>query len=126
MFVTAPDESYVVRHFSGKMQTEVVELYARGMAVTEYFAYMGAGGLRYYLPPARGYLQSDRAANNREFCHGLMCSLYVQAGNRRPLPADVVDIMKDIARYCDNNRAKFHLDDQEGLFDQCIKTILAA
>ncbi len=108
----------------GKTQAEAIREYqSQGAFLAEDFAYMAAVGLRYYLPPALEYL---RSSGDGDFVHGLMCSLHVQVRHRKPLPGDVVDMMKQAARYCDAHRDKFGLDPEEELFDDYVRTILRA
>jgi hypothetical protein len=125
--VTGLDERYVIKNFLGKTQADARRMYPHvGMYTTEDFTYMASDGLRYYLPPAFDYLRDEESANNWEFCHGLLCSLSCQVYPPHRLAADVLQLIKEIATYCDANREKFLLDEREELFDEYLQKIRAA
>lgn len=97
-----------------------------GTCITEDFTYMAPDGLRYYLPPAFGYLRAEQSSDDLDFCHGLICSLYCQATSSRPLPTDILSLIKEIAVFCDEHREKFCLQQEEELFDEWVQGIYRA
>jgi hypothetical protein len=126
-FVTDLDARYVIKNFLGKTQADTRKMYPTGRGFsTEDFTYMASDGLRYYLPPAFDYLRDAESAHDWEFCHGLLCSLSCHFGSGSRPAADVVQLIQEIARYCDSHREKFELDPQEDLFDGYLQKIFAA
>ncbi len=125
--VTGLDERYVVEHFLGKTQTEARKMYpSGGLHLTEDFTYMASDGLRYYLSPAFAYLRDDESTHDWEFCHGLLCSLSCHFGSGSRPANDVVQLIREIAGYCNSHREKFGLNPQEDLFDGYLQKIFAA
>jgi hypothetical protein len=116
------DEACVLKNFLGKDQPQARAMFRDGDYLTEDFAYMAEEGLRYYLPPALDYLQSDESAG-AWFAHGLLCSLSIQAGYG--LARDLRDLAKQIADYVDANRSKFDLgsDEEEELLPSYLAKI---
>ena len=53
-----------------------------------------------------------------------MTSLYVQFGVRRRPPLDVLELMREMALYCDAHREKFGLPAEEELFDDYVTKIV--
>src|SRR2546425_731365 len=109
------DEACVLRNFLGKDQAQARAMFRGAQHLTEDFMWMAEGGLRYYLPPALEYLESDESAGDW-FAHGLLCSLSVQA--EWGLPPDLLDLVRRISEYVDVNRSKFDIgpDEEEELF----------
>ena len=114
------DEQHVLKNFLGKNQTEAIEI-CKNLAVTENFSYMAEAGLTYYLPAAASYLLSPDAKEDWEFSHGLMCSLscQIQSGS---LNGSAIPLIKEIAEYCNRNRDKFEIGDDD-LFDEYLAAI---
>jgi hypothetical protein len=104
-----PDDRCVVAHFLGLTQGEArVAMEVEGIALADDFAYMADAGLRYYLPAAFDYLQSEQSKNNFEFCLYLLCSLRIVIRRNNPAPAqDVAALIHEIARYCSSCPEKF-------------------
>jgi hypothetical protein len=125
--ITGLDERYVVKHFLGKTQAEARRMYpSGGIHLTEDFTYMAAAGLRYYLSPAFDYLRDEESTHDWEFCHGLLCSLSCHFGSGSRPATDVVQLIQEVARYCDSHREKFCLDAEEDLFDGYLQKIYSA
>lgn len=112
-----PDEQCVISNFLGLDQSEAQELFhVSATLVTEDFSYMAPAGLRYYLGAAFLYLLSKRSSGNYDFCHGLLCSLSSQIRSQA-FPEDLLQTVKEVAAYCDQERAKFGIAPIEDLFD---------
>jgi hypothetical protein len=117
------DEMWALKNFLGKTQEQAIEL-CKKSAVTEDFTYMASAGLRYYLPAALIYLQSEDSRDHWDFAHGLMCALSSQVSIFGMRGEPLVPI-KQIADYCDTHREKFSLG-ADDFFDEYLEKIRSA
>src|SRR5438128_2553652 len=118
------DEQSVLKNFLGRSQAQARAMFQESSYVADDFAWMAQAGLRYYLPPALEYLESDESSHDWEFANFLLCSLYIQVGTMG-VAQDVLDLIRRIADYLDAHRTKFDIgtDEEEELFRSYLMTI---
>jgi hypothetical protein len=103
------DASWLKKNFAGKTRAEAIRMFEQRAAanIADDYLWMSHIGLAYYLPAALSYLKSPTSEGDDGFLDWITTALSVRCENDDQLPAEIRQVIRDIADHLKGQLHKF-------------------